>query len=55
MSQTYYTTENADDLKKYKDAYVDFIKQFTTYYKSQYDNVDPTDDAIDAMANKVLD
>ena len=55
MSQTYYTTEDVEDAKKYKDAYVDYIKQFTTYYRSQYDNVNPSDADIDTMANKVHD
>ena len=55
MSNTYYTTEDDEDAKKYKDAYVDYIKQFTTYYRSQYDNVNPSDAEIDTMANKVHD
>ena len=36
MSQSYYVTENEDDLKKYRDAYVGYIKTFTQYYRSQY-------------------
>jgi len=55
MSQSYYVTENEDDLKKYRDAYVGYIKTFTQYYRSQYPEVNPTDEEIDTMANKIYE
>ena len=55
MSQSYYVTTNADDLEKYKNAYVNYIKTFSKYYRSQYDEVDASDEAIDAMAEKIYE
>ena len=55
MSQSYYVTTNADDLEKYKNAYVNYIKTFSKYYRSQYDEVDAADEAIDAMAEKIYE
>ena len=55
MSQSYYVTTNADDLEKYKNAYVNYIKTFSKYYRSQYDEVDASDEAIDVMAEKIYE
>merc|ERR1719334_1725975 len=54
MSQSYYLTEVEDDRKKYKDAYVGYIEEFSKYFRDQMET-GQSDDAISKMANKIYD
>ena len=55
MSQTYFTTTNEADKKKYKDAYTGYIKNFSNYYAQQYELPGASAERIDAMAEKIYE
>ena len=52
MSQTYFTTENEADKKKYKDAYVGYIRNFANKYAETYGLESGN---VDAMAEKIYE
>lgn len=54
MSQSYFTTATDADKAKYKEAYIGFVKEFSTKYNQDY-QLGKTEAAIDAMAKKVYD